>query len=314
MGKEVAAVHPEIINAAAQKQAVIACWLRNDLTKAAALARRWTVEEPGELEAWIMLAETNTQQKHPYEALEALQKAAEIDGNHPLFWRSLCQAALQAGAFYTAHGAVAAARYTNMKPEMLAELENWLRTGGLVDTRGNFLRTESSENGWQDLVPRIWQPNREDIKLSWSRLRGRILVYPADFAAPAAAFARGEGANAWMRFPAVVEKLARTYDVVFLKSAPPPDIFNPFQSYFLQAALHLCGFFPVKETAQKWISHTPIGDLEIHIFGSRHFCVIENDALVAFLCSFLPHVFNSRITLLGPDAVLEEALPWLTRV
>lgn len=314
MDKDLNAIHSEGINASAHKQAVIACWLRNDLTRAAALARQWTTEEPGLLEAWIVLAETNTRQKYPEEALKALQKAAEIDGNHPLFWWSLCQAALQAGAFYAAHGAVAAARYTPMKPEMLAELEKWLRNGGLVDTSGHFLRPEASENGWQDLVPRIWQPHRETIRLFWGRSRGHILVYPADYAAPAAAFARGEGANAWLRFPEAVEKLARTYDTVFLQTAPPPDIFNPFQSYFLQAALHLCGFFPVKETSQKWVSTTPAGNLEIHIFGSRHFCIIGNEALVAFLCSFLPHVFNGRITLTGPDPDLEEALPWLTRV
>jgi tetratricopeptide (TPR) repeat protein len=314
MDKELKAVHSEGINAPAHKQAVIACWLRNDLTRAAALARRWTTDEPGCLEAWVVLAETNTRQKHSDEALEALQKAAEIDGNHPLFWRSLCQAALQAGAFYAAHGAVAAARYTNMKPGMLIELEQLLRIGGLVDTKGHFLQPETSENGWQYLVPRIWQPHREAIRLSWGRSRGRILVYPADYAAPAAAFAHGEGANAWQRFPAAVEKLSRTYESIFLQSVPPPEIFNPFQSYFLQAALHLCGFFPVKDTPQKWISPTPVGKLEIHIFGSRHFCLIENEVLVAFLCSFLPHIFNGRITLNGPDPDLEEALPWLTRI
>jgi hypothetical protein len=314
MDKEPTTVQTPSLNSPAPKQAVIACWLRNDLTRAAALARRWTASEPESLEAWLMLAETHTRQKYPEEALAALKKAAVIDGNHPLFWRSLYQAALQAGAFYSAHGAVAAARYTEMKPDMLAELEQGLRTNGLVDTRGHFLKPEASENGWQDLVPRIWQPNREAIPLCWAWSRGRILVYPADFAAPAASFARGEGANAWLRFPAVVEKLSRTYEPVFLKSAPPPDIFNPFQAYFLQAALHLCGFFPVKETPQKWVSHTPVGNLEIHIFGSRHFCVIENEALIVFLCSFLPHVFNSRITLNGPDLDLEAALPWLTRV
>jgi hypothetical protein len=314
MDKELPAVHSLDLNSPAPKQAVIACWLRNDLSRAAALARKWTSDEPSSLEAWLVLAETNTRQKHTDDALEALIKASKIDGDHPLFWRSLCQAALQAGAFYAAHGAVAAARYTDMQPNMLAELEQWLKTGGLVDTRGHFLKPEASENGWQDLVPRIWQPNREPIHLCWAWSRGRILVYPADFAAPASAFARGEGANAWLRYPKVVEKLARTYDPVFLQSAPPPDIFNPFQSYFLQAALHLCGFFPVKETPQKWVSPTPVGNLEIHIFGSRHFCVIENEALIVFLCSFLPHIFNGRITLNGPDTDLEEALPWLTRV
>ncbi|HEX7555633.1 MAG TPA: hypothetical protein VF338_03335 [Leptolinea sp.] len=301
-------------NAPANKQAVIACWLRNDLLRAAALARRWAAEEPASLEAWVMLAETNTRQHHPEEALVALQKAAAIDGNNPLFWRSLCQAALQAGAFYAAHGAVAAARYTAMQPEMLAELEQWLKVSGLVDTKGIFLKPEISENGWQDLVPRIWQPHREAVRLCWGRLRDRILVYPADFAAPAAAFARGEGAEAWSKFPVVVEKLARTYDMAFLMSVPSPDIFNPFQSYFLQAALHLCGFFPTRISAHKWVSSTPVGALEIHVFGSRHFCIIESEALVAFLCTFLPHVFDGRITLSGPDADLEEALPWLSRV
>lgn len=314
MDKETKTVHTEGINAPANKQAIIGCWLRNDLTKAGVLARRWTADEPGCLEAWIVLAETSTRQKHSDEALEALKSAAEIDGNHPLFWRALCQAALQAGAFYAAHGAVAAARYTDINTGMLSGMENWLRKEGLVDTRGHFLKPETSENGWQELVPRLWQPNREAIRLCWGRSRGRILVYPTDFSAPAAAFALGEGANAWMRFPEAVEKLARTYDSAFLKTAPPPDIFNPFQSYFLQAALHLCGFFPVNESPQKWISPTPIGNLEIHVFGSRHFCVIENEALVAFLCSFLPHIFNGRITLNGPDQVLENALPWLTRV
>ena len=129
------------LNAPAFKQAVIACWLRNDLPRAAALARRWTTDEPDCLEAWVVLAETTTRQKHPDEALEALKIAARIDGNHPLFWRTFCQAALQAGAFYAAHGAVAAARYTNMQPDMLAELELWLRTGGLVDTKGHLVET-----------------------------------------------------------------------------------------------------------------------------------------------------------------------------
>ncbi|MEI8131337.1 MAG: hypothetical protein WCG34_02810 [Leptolinea sp.] len=308
------AVQSEGPNAPAYKQAVVACWLRNDLARAASLSRRWTTDEPGCLEAWIVLAETSTRQKHPEEALEALTKAVQIDGNHPLFWRTLCQAALQAGAFYAAHGAVAAARYTSMQPEMLAELELWVRTDGLVDTKGHFLQLEKSEDGWQELVPRIWQPHREDIRLCWGRSRGRILVYPSDYAGPAAAFTRGEGANAWLRFPAAAEKLARTYEPVFLQSTPSPDIFNPFQAYFLQAALHLCGFFPIKETPQKWVSPTPVGNLEIYIFGSRHFCIIESEALVAFLCSFLPHVFNARITLTGPDRELEEALPWLTRV
>ena len=83
---------------------------------------------------------------------------------------------------------------------------------------------------------------------------------------------------------------------------------------FLQASLHLCGFFPVQTTPQKWISQTPVGALEIHVFGSRHFCIIENDSLVAFLCTFLPHVFNGRISLTGPNEDLEVALPWLTRI
>lgn len=293
---------------------MIACWLRNDLTKAASLARKWTLDEPSSLEAWLLLAETNTRQNYMDESLAALTHASEIDNNHPLFWRALCQAALLAGAFYTAHGAVAAARYTEMQPEMIAELEGWLRERGLVDTRGKFLKPEASENGWQDLVPRIWQPHREDIRLCWGQSRGRILVYPQDFAAPAAAFARGEGSTAWLKFPVAVEKLAKTYDTVFLKSIPTPDIFNPFQSYFLQAALHLCGFFPARKSSQKWISATPVGNLEIHVFGSRHFCLIDNEALIAFLCSYLPHIFNGRITLSGPDATLEEALPWLTKV
>lgn len=296
------------------RQAVLGCWLRNDLTRAAALARHWTTEEPASLDAWIMLAETCTRQRHPEESLQALQHAAEIDGNHPLFWRALCQAALQAGAFYAAHGAVAASRYTTIKPAILAEMEKWLRAEGLVDTRGNFLKPEASENGWQDLVPRLWQPNREDVRLCWGRLRGRILVYPLDFAAPAAAFAGGAGPEVWFHFPAAVEKLSRTYETTFLQVAPPPEIFNPFQAYFLQASLHLCGFFPEKTSEQKWVSHTPVGDLEIHVFGSRHFCLIENEALLAFLCTFLPHVFNGRISLNGPNADLEAALPWLTRI
>lgn len=302
------------LDAPATRQAVLGCWLRNDLTRAALLARHWANEEPASLDAWIMLAETCTRQHHPDESLQALQKAAEIDGNHPLFWRALCQAALQAGAFYAAHGAVAAARYTAIRPEMLAELEKWLKTSGLVDTRGNFLKPEASEQGWQDLVPRIWQPNREDVPLCWGRSRGRILVYPADFAAPAAAFSGGAGPETWFHFPAVVEKLSRTYETTFLKVVPPPEIFNPFQAYFLQASLHLCGFFPVKTSEQKWISQTPVGALEIHVFGSRHFCIIENEALVAFLCTFLPHVFNGRISLLGPNSDLEAALPWLTHI
>jgi len=302
------------LDAPAARQVVVGCWLRNDLTRAAALARRWTSDEPGNLEAWIVLAETCTRQRYAEEALLALQKAAEINGNHPLFWRALCLSALQAGAFYTAHGAVAAARYTAIRPEMLAEMEKWLRESGLVDTRGNFLRPAASEDGWQDLVPRLWQLNREDIRLCWGSLRGRILVYPLDYAAPAAAFAAGEGPDAWFRFPAVIEKLSRTYETTFLQVVPPPEIFNPFQAYFLQAALHLCGFFPMQISSQKWISQTPVGALEIHVFGSRHFCSIENDALVAFLCSFLPHVFNGRITLTGPNTDLEAALPWLTRI
>ncbi len=218
------------------------------------------------------------------------------------------------GAFYAAHGAVAAARYTDMQPEMLAELESWLKDSGLVDTRGKFLKPEASENGWQDLVPRIWQPNREDVRLCWGRLRGRIMVYPLDFAPPAAAFAGGQGADCWFQFPAAVEKLSRTYETTFLQAVPPPDIFNPFQAYFLQASLHLCGFFPVRVSSQKWISQTPVGALEIHVFGSRHFCIIENEALVAFLCTFLPHIFNGRISLIGPNPDLELALPWLTRI
>jgi hypothetical protein len=302
------------LDAPAARQAVVACWLRNDLTKAAALARRWANDEPQNLEARVVLAETCTRQNHPDEALAALREASKIDGNHPMFWRALCQAALQAGAFYSAHGAVAAARYTNINADMLAEMEKWLRDGGLVDTRGNFLRPEASENGWQDLVPRLWQPNREDIRLCWGKLRGRILVYPLDFAAPAADFAGGGGPGVWMHYPAVVEKLSRTYEPTFLQGVPAPEIFNPFQAYFLQAALHLCGFFPVQTTSQKWISQTPVGSLEIHIFGSRHFCSIDDDSLLAFLCSFLPHVFNGRITLSGPNADLEAAFPWLTRI
>lgn len=301
-------------DAPAARQAVMVCWLRNDLTHAAALARRWTSDEPQNLEAWVVLAETCTRQNRHDEALTALQQAAAIDGNHPLFWHTLCRSALQAGAFYAAHGAVAAARYTDIRPEMLAEMEKWLREGGLVDTRGNFLRPEASENGWQDLVPRLWQPNREDIRLCWGRLRGRILVYPLDFAAPAANFATGGGPGVWMHYPTVVEKLSRTYETTFLQGVPSPEIFNPFQAYFLQASLHLCGFFPVQITSQKWVSQTPVGALEIHIFGSRHFCSIENDALLAFLCSFLPHVFNGRITLSGPNSDLEIALPWLSRI
>ncbi len=296
------------------RQTVLGCWLRNDLNHAAALARSWTAKEPGSLDAWIMLAETCTRQHRPDESLQALQKAAEIDGNHPLFWRALCQAALQAGAFYAAHGAVAAARYTDMPAKMLAELEQWLRAEGLVDTRGKFLKPEASEEGWQDLVPRIWQPNREAVKLCWGELRGRILVYPLDYAAPAAAFAEGAGPQAWFRFPAAVEKLARTYETTFLQAAAVPEIFNPFQAYFLQASLHLCGFFPARTSEQRWISQTPVGSLEIHVFGSRHFCIIENEALLAFLCSFLPHVFNGRITLAGPNDDLEIALPWLTKI
>jgi hypothetical protein len=302
------------VDAPAARQAVVGCWLRNDLSRAASLARSWTNDEPTSLDAWVMLAETYTRQQHPDEALPALQRAAAINGNHPLFWRALCQAALQAGAFYTAHGAVAAARYTSIQPEMLAEMEKWLKESGLVDTRGNFLKPEASESGWQDLVPRLWQPNREDIRLCWGRLRGRILVYPVDFAAPAAAFASGQGPEVWFSYPAAVEKLSRTYETTFLQVVPPPEIFNPFQAYFLQASLHLCGFFPVQTTPLKWISQTPVGALEIHVFGSRHFCSIENDALLAFLCTFLPHVFNGRITLAGPNEDLESALPWLTRI
>jgi hypothetical protein len=302
------------LDAPPTRQAVLGCWLRNDLTRAAALARHWTSEEPDSLDAWIMLAETCTRQHYPQESLQALQKAAQIDGNHPLFWRALCQAALQAGAFYAAHGAVAAARYTAIRPAMLAELEKWLKDEGLVDTRGNFLKPEASEDGWQDLVPRIWQPNREDVPLCWGRLRGRILVYPLDFAAPAAAFASGQGPEIWFNYPAAVEKLSRTYETTFLQVIPPPELFNPFQAYFLQASLHLCGFFPVKASEQKWISQTPVGALEIHVFGSRHFCIIENEALLVFLCKYLPHVFNGRITLSGPNSNLEAALPWLAKI
>ncbi|NLF51052.1 MAG: tetratricopeptide repeat protein [Leptolinea sp.] len=301
-------------DAPAERQAVLGCWLRNDLTRAAAIARQWTGREPGSLDAWIMLAETCTRQHRPVEALESLRKAADIDGNHPLFWRALCQAALLAGAFYTAHGAVAAARYTDMPPKMVAELEQWLKKDGLVDTRGKFLKPEASEEGWQDLVPRLWQPNREEVRLCWGRCRGRILVYPLDFSGPAAAFASGQGPEIWFSYPAAVEKLSRTYENTFLQVIPPPEIFNPFQAYFLQASLHLCGFFPVQTTPQKWISQTPVGALEIHVFGSRHFCIIENDSLVAFLCTFLPHVFNGRISLTGPNEDLEVALPWLTRI
>jgi hypothetical protein len=132
------------------RQAVLGCWLRNDLNRAAALARLWTTDEPASLHAWTMLAETCTRQRRPEESLQALQKAAEIDGNHPLFWRALCQAALQAGAFYAAHGAVAAARYTNMPPIWSP---NWNRAarrrpGGHAR---KFPETEASEEGWQDL-------------------------------------------------------------------------------------------------------------------------------------------------------------------
>jgi hypothetical protein len=302
------------LDAPALRQAVLGCWLRNDLSRAASIARQWTSDEPASLDAWIMLAETCIRQRHPEEALKALRKAADIDGNHPLFWRALCQAALQAGAFYSAHGAVAAARYTDMPEKMVAELEQWLRADGLVDTRGHFMKPEASEDGWQDLVPRLWQPNREDVRLCWGRCRGRILVYPVDFAGPAAAFASGQGPGIWFSYPAAVEKLAKTYETTFLQVVPPPEIFNPFQAYFLQAALHLCGFFPAQTTGQKWISQTPVGSLEIHVFGSRHFCIIENESLVAFLCSFLPHVFNGRISLTGPNEDLEAALPWLTHI
>jgi hypothetical protein len=75
------------------------------------------------LEAWIVLAETCTRQRYAEEALLALQKAAEINGNHPLFWRALCLSVCRRG-ISTQRTALWPPPLYHHPPEMLAEMRN----------------------------------------------------------------------------------------------------------------------------------------------------------------------------------------------
>jgi hypothetical protein len=297
-----------------QKQKIIAQWMQGDLQHAYTLARKWTFSEPDDLMAWLMLVETLYRQRKSDQALPALQAAKEIDAYHPLYFRLVCLAALDCRAYTAAHGALSLARLNGLQKPILIELENQLRQRGSMNPKGQYLHPENEDYDWLFLLTAPWHPRTDPLNLVWAEHDGRLWIYYQDFVGPALEFSRGAGADTWDQHSRAVEELVPRFGAELTRQPAVPEIFSPNQGYYLTAAVHLHGYFPVVREDGAMITPLPIGDLIFQVTDKGARCTVSSETGIAFIKICLPHVFQGRIKLDGPDLNLQQALPWLTRI
>jgi hypothetical protein len=297
-----------------QKQKIIAQWMQGDLQRAYTLARKWTFSDPDDLMAWLMLAETLFRQRKSEQALPALQAAKELDGFHPLFFRLVCLIALDCRAYTAAHGALSLARLNGLPKDIQTSLEGQLRQRGSLSPKGQYLHPENEEPDWRLLLTPPWHPRTDPLTLTWAEHDGRLWIYYTDFVAAALAFARGGGQEVWGDYPQVVEELAPHFGAGITRQKATPELFSPNQGYYLMAAAHLHGYFPVVREDGTMITALPIGNLIFQVTDKGPRCTVSSETGIAFMKICLPHVFSGRIKLDGPDLDLQRALPWLTGI
>lgn len=297
-----------------QKQKIIAQWMQGDLQRAYTLARKWTFSDPDDLMAWLMLAETLYRQRKSDQALPALQAARELDGYHPLFFRLVCLLALDCRAYTAAHGALSLARLNGLQKDIQAVLETQLRQRGTMNPKGEFLHPENEDPDWLLLLTPPWHPRTDPLNLTWAEHDGRLWIYYRDFVGAALAFAGGCGPENWQAHPAVVEDLVPRFGAGITRQPAVPEFFSPNQGYYLTAAVHLHGYFPLVREDGTMITALPIGNLIFQITEKGARCTVSHETGITFLKVCLPHVFGGRIKLDGPDQNLQMALPWLTGI
>ncbi len=297
-----------------QKQKIIAHWMQGDLQRAYTLARKWTFSDPDQLMPWLMLAETLYRQRKSDQALPALQAAKELDGYHPLFFRLVCLLALDCRAYTAAHGALSLARLNGLQKDIQVDLEKQLRQRGSMNPKGQYLHPENEDSDWLLLLTPPWHPRSDPLNLAWAEHDGRLWVYYREFVDAALAFARGGGPETWQEHVPVVEELVSRFGPQITRESGTPELFSPNQGYYLMAAVHLHGYFPVVRNDGAMITALPIGNLIFQVTEKGARCTVSSETGIAFLKICLPHVFGGRIKLDGPDKKLQLALPWLTGI
>lgn len=295
------------------KEDILQELLYGNFSKAIMMSRRWVEDSPEDLDAWLMLAECAYFQADSDAVLQALIRAKQIDGDHPMFYRMLTLGAIQAKAFTAAHGAVYSARLAGLPAAIRADLDAQLLQKALISEHGDYPEPENPDPRWRSLLLPMWQVRHDPVDLCWSEYQGYIWVYPQFAVEPAIAFSNGAGAEVWDRFPAAKEKAQLFFEPDMLKTRDPsPAMLPAFQVIYLPAALHLAGNFPEMVEQDVARISTPNGWMLHIVRFNMHYCIIEKPALAEGLQRLLKTAFEGRIHLTGPDHRLEAALPWLT--
>ncbi len=295
---------------------IIQLELAGDFAGAEKRARKWTVDEPGEMWSWLMLAETLMFQNRMDESLEAMERPTGEDRHHPMFYRLVVLAGLRAKAFTAAHGGLFAARVAGLPEAILSDLETAVTKQGLLSLEGAFPDTENPDERWRTLLPPMWHRQKQAVRLSWGAVGDLVWVFHTDFLDLSIRFQRGEKATAWKLFPAayefVNERNAGASRLPLHRRKPQPQMLQCWSALRIAASLHLFGAFPDMSAPNTMRFNSQYEWLEV---GSRHegsYAVFNSTGLASGVQDILSRIPEPSVSLEGPDDRIAEAFPWLS--
>jgi hypothetical protein len=298
------------------KEKVFAAWMSSDLKRAVTEARHWTRQEPDNLLSWSMLADASSLAgQHPL-ALKALQHAQAIDPDHPMYFRSVCYSAVSAGQFTTAHGACVAAELTGLDATIVADLQHHLTEQAvLLNDQGQFPAAAAKESpAWRALLPMLWHMDLPKSTFVWAEHQGHGYIVHDALVDVARDCAQGRCAGDWIdRYPAARALLERFGDEVSEGLPPTPAQLSPRNGVFLIFALQFVGLFAEAVVTDTFFVPCNDHGLAAVMQDDDSVLVADHPDVLARLSRVLPHLLEGRYTLRGPDARLQEALPWLTQ-
>ena len=273
-------------------------------------ARRWAREEPDEVWSWMMLAEVFMMRKVMDSCLEALEKAQSVGGNHPMYHRLACIAALEVKAFTSAHGSLVAARLSGLPQIIWMELEEKVTDYCMNLETGTFPEEENTDIRWQQLVPfSAWRIEDPPRKFVWEKIGDVFIIH--DLAMLDASLeARGKTGKDFLD----VTEQVRPWMPPFIYNALEDHCDQPsswmLQSWTvdrIQAILHISGHFPRPSQSGDQLIQLEQGEVEIILIpglqdptDSRAYATVSSEEGLRELGAIFQKIRPGWLTLSGP--------------
>jgi len=236
----------------------------------------------------LFLAECNYFNKDVEGILAVLEKARIIDNENPMLYRIVAYGAILDKAFTIAHGAVFTARLLDIPSTINNDLEDLLSQNALMNQRGEYPDVENDDSRWNQFLAPMWHKNEDQMDFTWSEYQGYYWIIPKES-----------------------QLISSNSDRALYQLGFSDQKTQSFRLIYMQAVLHLAGFFPKMVENENVFIDTNYGWMLSKLIHGQLYSLVEKVELIFFLEHFCKYTFNGCIDLSGPDKGLESALPTL---